>query len=160
MAYVVPCVRFNDVVRSLTAEICIPVSRLIEVAVVPSSMPRFSLTMVYLQPVLAFSFITATLGTNGWLDLVRQRLALCKKRQASLGARRGREGSYPPSPRTDPCVRNYRTGLFRNTRFRMITYSATNCLFPVGRFAQIRQPCMSGLCFLCELRIPVSSFPK
>ena len=86
MAYVVPCVRFNDVVRTLTAEFCVPVSRFIEVAVVPSSMPRFSLTTVYLEPVLAFSFITATLGTNGWLDLVRQRLALCKKRQASLGA--------------------------------------------------------------------------
>ena len=86
MAYVVPCVRFNDVVRSLAAEICVPVFRLIEVAVVPSSMPRFSLMTVYLEPTLAFSFIIATLGTNGWLDLVRQRLALCKKRQASLGA--------------------------------------------------------------------------
>ena len=32
--------------------------------------------------------------------------------------RRGREGSYPPSPRTNPGVRNYRTGLFRDTRFR------------------------------------------
>jgi hypothetical protein len=35
------------------------------------------------------------------------------------GVRRGREGSYPPSPRTNPGVRNYRTGLFRDTRFRM-----------------------------------------
>lgn len=42
--------------------------------------------MVYLEPALAFSFITATLGTNGWLDLVRQGLSPCKKRQASLGA--------------------------------------------------------------------------
>jgi hypothetical protein len=56
-------------------------------------------------------------------------------------------------------VRNYRTGLFRDTRFRMITYSATNCLFPADRLAQIYQPSMSGLCFLCELRIPVNSFP-
>ena len=48
MAYVVPCVRFNDVVRSLAAEICVPVSRLVEVAVVPSSTPRFSLSTVYL----------------------------------------------------------------------------------------------------------------
>jgi len=62
------------------------VDRLIEVAAVPSSMPRFSLTTVYLEPALAFSFITATLGTNGWLDLVRQGLSPCKKRQASLGA--------------------------------------------------------------------------
>jgi len=48
VAYVVPCVRFNDVVRSLAAEICVPVSRLVEVAVVPSSTPRFSLSTVYL----------------------------------------------------------------------------------------------------------------
>jgi hypothetical protein len=32
------------------------------------------------------SFITATLGTNGWLGLIRQGLSPCKKRQASLGA--------------------------------------------------------------------------
>ena len=56
-------------------------------------------------------------------------------------------------------MRNYRTGLFRDTRFRMITYSATNCLFPAVRFAQIHQTSMSGLCFLYELRIPVNSFP-
>ena len=37
---------------------------------------------------------------------------------SSLGARRGREGGCPPSPRTDPGVRYYRTGLFRHTRFR------------------------------------------
>ena len=49
MAYLVPCVRFNDVVRSLTAELCVPVSRLIEVAVVPSSTPRFSLLTVTSQ---------------------------------------------------------------------------------------------------------------
>ena len=36
--------------------------------------------------------------------------------------RRGREGSYPPSPRTDPGVRNYRTGLLRDTRFRTTTH--------------------------------------
>ena len=102
MAYVVPCVvlmlfqgvRFNDVVRTLAAEFCVPVSRLIEVAVVPSSTPRFSLTTVYLEPVLAFSFITATLGTNGWLGLIRQGLSPCKKRQVSLGApRRSRRGT-------------------------------------------------------------------
>ena len=46
----------------------------------------FLLRRSLLKPTLAFSFIIATLGTNSWLDLVRQRLALCKKRQASLGA--------------------------------------------------------------------------
>jgi hypothetical protein len=55
-------------------------------------------------------------------------------------------------------VRNYRTGLFRDTRFRMITYSVTHGLFSAVRFAH-SQPSMSGLCFLCELRIPVNSFP-
>ena len=73
--------------------------------------------------------------------------------------RRGREGSYPPSPRTDPGVRNYRTGLFKDTRFRMITHWVTSCMFPAVRLAQFIRPCMSELCFLCELRISVSSFP-
>ncbi len=82
-----------------------------------------------------------------------------KSSQAARDSRRGREGSYPPSPRSDPGVRNYRTGLFRDTRLRMITGSATSCLFPAGRFAQIVRPDMSELCFLCELRISVSSFP-
>jgi len=54
--------------------------------------------------------------------------------------RRGREGSYPPSPRTNPDVRNYRIGLFRDTRFRMITCSATHCLFPAVRFTQFTSP--------------------
>jgi len=61
---------------------------------------------------------------NGWLGLVQQGLSPCKKRQASLGARCGREGSYPPSPRADPGVRNYRTGLFKQSRIRNITLSA------------------------------------
>ena len=41
--------------------------------------------------------------------------------------RRGREGSYPPSPRTDPGVRIFRTGLFRQSRFRNTTPSAIPC---------------------------------
>ena len=49
MAYVVPCVRFNDVVRTLTAEFCVPENRLVEVAVVPPSTPRFSLSTVTSQ---------------------------------------------------------------------------------------------------------------
>jgi len=37
-------VRFNDVVQSLMSDICVPArSRLVKVAVVPSSTPRFSL---------------------------------------------------------------------------------------------------------------------
>jgi hypothetical protein len=42
----------------------------------------------------------------------------------------------------------------------MITHLATSCLFPAVRLAQFIRPCMSDLYFLCELRIPVSSFPK
>jgi transposase len=67
--------------------------------------------------------------------------------------RRGRGGSYPPPPRTDPGVRNYRTGLFRDTRFHNLTrYS----LFEVGTQILNRQ---FSECFLYRLRISVSPFP-
>ncbi len=39
---------------------------------------------------------------SGWLDLTQQGLAPCKKRQASLGARRGRDASYPTPPAQIP----------------------------------------------------------
>jgi len=78
MAYVVPCVRFNDVVRTLTTEICVPFgpdafsgySGSLSSLSPHFSTPRFSLRRYLLKSVLAFSFIIATLGTNGWLDLV------------------------------------------------------------------------------------------
>ena len=56
------------------------------------------------------------------------------------GVRRGREGSYPASPRTNPGVRNYRTGLFRDTRFRMTTRVVIKSLFPANRLAQFVRP--------------------
>jgi len=37
-------VRFHDVVRTLMSEVCVPVSRLVEVADIPSPTPRFSLS--------------------------------------------------------------------------------------------------------------------
>ncbi len=37
-----------------------------------------------------------------------------------MGVRRGREGGYPSSPRTDPGVQFSRTGLFRQPRFRIL----------------------------------------
>jgi len=43
--------------------------------------------------------------------------------------RRGREGSLPPSPRTDPGVRFSRTGLFRQLRFRK-RYTPRLCYSP------------------------------
>jgi len=43
VAYVVPCVRFNDVVRSLMSDVCVPGFRLAEVADIPAPTPRFSL---------------------------------------------------------------------------------------------------------------------
>jgi hypothetical protein len=46
----------------------------------------FLFSTVTPQTGLAVSFITATLGMNGWLGLVQQGLSPCKKRQASLGA--------------------------------------------------------------------------
>ena len=51
---------------------------------------------------LSLSFITATLGMNGWLGLIQQGLPPCKKRQASLGAHRGRTASYPTGPAQIP----------------------------------------------------------
>ena len=61
----------------------------------------------------------ATLGRSGWLSLTPQGLSPCKKRQAVLGAHRGRTASCPSRPRTDPGVPFSSTGLFRNTRFRV-----------------------------------------
>ena len=51
---------------------------------------------------LSLSFITATLGMIGWLGLVQQGLAPCKKRQASLGAHRGRTARYRAGPAQIP----------------------------------------------------------
>jgi len=48
------------------------------------------------------SSTTATLGMNGWLGLIHQGLAPWKKRQASLGAHRGRTASYPAAPAQIP----------------------------------------------------------
>ena len=74
--------------------------------------------------------------------------------------RRGRQGSYPPCPRTDHGVRNYRTALFRDTRFRMALTFRRPSLFPALRFAPVLMalqcPCR---CYLCRLRISVSPFP-
>ena len=43
VVYVFHCVRFNEVVQLLLPVFCVPVSRLIGVADIPSLMPRFSL---------------------------------------------------------------------------------------------------------------------
>ena len=52
--------------------------------------------------------------------------------QASNTARRrrGREGSFPPSPRTDPGVRFSRTGLFRQSRLRNTPLMQRLCCSP------------------------------
>ena len=87
MACVVPCVRFNDVVWSLMSEVCVPVLQARDSGCHPRYLAEvFSTRRSLLKPTLAASFITATLGTSGWLGLVRQGLSPCKKRQASLGA--------------------------------------------------------------------------
>ena len=69
--------------------------------------------------VLPSSVAVATLGRSGWLILTPQGLSPCKKRQALLGAHRGRTASCPDRPRTDPGVPFSSTGLFRNTRVRI-----------------------------------------
>ena len=95
---------------------------------------------------------------GGWLILTQKGLSPLKKRQASLDARRGREGSCPPSPRTDPGVRFSRTGLFRQLRFRK-RFTASSWLFPTVRFALVIQPYVSGQGFLYGLQLSVSPFP-
>lgn len=70
------------------------------------------------------------------------------------GAYRGRGGSCPPPPRTDPGVRYYRTGPFRQPRFRN-----SPRLSPAGGFALLIRLCMAGQGFLCGLWLPVSPFP-
>ena len=60
-----------------------------------------------------------------------------KRSMSKICRRRGREGSYPPSPRTDPGVRNYRTGLFRQPRFRR--QHCCLCYSPQGGL-----PCFTG----------------
>jgi len=59
-------------------------------------------TLQLSRSVFPSSLTTATLGTNGWLGLFRQGLSPCKKRQASLGAHRGRTASYPTTPAQIP----------------------------------------------------------
>ena len=108
MACVVPCVRFNDVVRSLMSEVCVPACPDIRftgsLKSLASLLQRRGFLYSTVTPLtdLSSSFITATLGTNGWLGLVRQGLSPCKKRQASLGAHCGRTASYPTGPAQIP----------------------------------------------------------
>ena len=77
-----------------------------------------------------------------------------------LAACRGRRGSYLPPPRTDPGVRYYRTGLFRQPRFRNTLFNSASMLFPAVKFALLFRLCMSGQGFLYGLRLPVSPFPR
>jgi len=86
--------------------------------------------------------ITIETTTNVWdiFDIVQPLAGHAVVAHAGGVRRRGRESSYPLSPRSDPGVRNYRTGLFRDTRLRRITYMATHCMFPAVRLAQMPGP--------------------
>ena len=96
------CIKLRGV-RSPLRAACCPVyasamsfGRLIPEVCVPASQARwgrwnpfpnaevFSLRRSLLKPALASSFITATLGTGGWLTLTRRGLSPRKKRQVSL----------------------------------------------------------------------------
>ena len=60
-----------------------------------------------------------------------------------------------PLPAQIPaCGRRYRTGLFRQPRFRN-----SPRLSPAGRLALLIRLCMPGQGFLCGLWLPVSPFP-
>jgi hypothetical protein len=50
-----------------------------------------------------------------WLNMIEIEFSALARQCLHRRIRRGRESGYPPSPRTDPCVRNYRTGLFTCT---------------------------------------------
>ncbi len=88
---VVPCVRFNDVVRQPIPDILCPCSPGSSGSLV--SLPRrrgFLSATVTPQTGLGSSFIAATLGTGGWLVLTRWGLAPHKKHQVSLAHQRQR----------------------------------------------------------------------
>jgi hypothetical protein len=87
VAYVVPCVRFHDVVRMLIPDVCAPAfaGSLGSLVSLPQRRGFLALTVTP-QTDLSSSFIMATLGMGGWLALSQQGLSSCKKRQASLGA--------------------------------------------------------------------------
>jgi len=86
VACAVPCVRFNDVVRSLMSVVCVPARQARWSCCHPFSYAEISSIDGYSRTDFSCSFITATLGMNGWLGLIHQGLSPWKKRQASLGA--------------------------------------------------------------------------
>ena len=92
------------------SDVCVPVSyRLVEVAGIPPSTPRFSLFDGHSSNRSELlSFITATLGTIGWLGLVRQGLSPCKKRQAALGAPTAGLTVKPPDAESASVPRSWR----------------------------------------------------
>ena|GEM_PF-2636103 len=67
------------------------------------------------------------------------------------------EITLPDRPRTDPGVRNYRTGLLNGTRFALAVIA--RLLFSTVRFSFVLQSYMSGRCFLCGLRTIAGPFP-
>src|SRR6185295_6024216 len=65
------------------------------------SLTAYMVPCVRFRPFVRFvsrlsSYGSATLGTGGWLDLTRQGLAPCKKRQACLGAHAPDDGAAVP----------------------------------------------------------------
>jgi len=86
VAYLIPCVCFKCVVRFADTRGLCPFFRRVGVAGISFPTPRFSLRGGHFSNRTSTSFTLATLGTSDGLGLTRQRLALCKKRQALLGA--------------------------------------------------------------------------
>ena len=62
------------------------------------------------------------------------------------------EITLPDRPRTDPGVRNYRTGLLNGTRFALAVIA--RLLFSTVRFSSVLQPYMSGRCYYVPLLAP------
>ena len=98
----------------------------------PAGLQR-SLGTLHLYRAAFTSLTDATLGMSGWLDLTQRGLAPRKKRQASLGARRGRNAGYPTPPAQIPACGFSAPG--SSMRLASAILLRRRMLFPSGRLA-------------------------
>jgi hypothetical protein len=112
----------------------------------PSGLQSSLCTLHMFCSVVCTSSTHATLGTSGWLDLTRWGLAPHKKRQASLGARRGRDVSYPTPPAQIPaCGFSAPGSSMRGASALLVSQESAIPLREVGLSVR---PYMSGTRFL------------
>jgi hypothetical protein len=105
------------------------------------SLTAYMVPCVRFRPFVRFvsrlpSYGSATLGTGGWLDLTRQGLAPCKKRQACLGAHAA-EGERAGTALFAVSVRST-AGVGRPTDTLRYLYAA----FPLQRLLRFYPECL------------------